>query len=277
MLGFANYYHQHLRKVTIVFGTLFNEIYLSRKDDNNVEAELIKVPIAYGPKEKFLTRMLQDPDLNRPVAIQVPRMSFQITNILYDGARKRNKIRKNVKGQNNSSNITNGFDGVPYKIGMELTIIAKYQDDANQILEQILPFFTPDFSPTYIPVPELGFQEDLPIELLNVNYSDNYDDDWKNRRNIIYTLNFDILAYFYGPIRSSGLIKKAQTDLLIPPGDGSVTDTQVAETPRSIRFTIEPDPLNANPEDDFGYTTTREEFDDGKKYNPVSGNDEDIT
>ncbi len=275
MLGHNPFYYSSLRKVTSIFGTLFNEIGVVRKDKLGNEVERFKVPIAYGPKEKYLTRMHQDPDLNRPIAIQVPRMSFQIVSIQYDGDRKRNKIRQHVQVEDDD-NLQRLFDGVPYKIGMELTIISKNQDDANQILEQILPFFTPDFSPSYNPIPGFDWKEDLPVVLNSVVYSDNYDDDWKVRRNVLYTLTFELKAFFYGPIKEQGVIKKAITDIHIASGDGPVTDEQVANSPRSVRITIEPDPLDADADDDYGYTETLEEFNDGKKRDPVTGTDIDI-
>jgi len=275
MLGNFPFYHQTIKKIVTIFGTIFNDISIVRTNAITQEVERIKTPISYGPSEKYLTRLHQDPTLQRPISIQVPRMSFRISDIRYDGARKRNKIREHVKVKDDS-NLYRVFDGVPYIIGMELTIISKNQDDANQILEQIIPYFSPDFTPTYNPISTMDFKEDLPIILNNITYTDNYTDDWRTRREILYTLGFNILAYFYPPVKEQGVITKAQVDIHLAPGDGPVTDEEVQKTPRHIRITTTPDPITADADDDFGYTEAIEEFDDGKKYDGSSDTDIDI-
>ena len=277
MLKHDPFYHKSLRKVTAIFGTLFNDIFIVRKDNSDIEKERIKVPIQYAPKEKWFIRGMQDPDLNREVAIQLPRMSFIIDSFTYDGSRSRVKIKKHVKDKDNSTR-TILYDGVPYTLQFKLWIAAKNQDDANQIFEQIVPFFKPDYTPTYIPLEEWpDIKDDLPIILKNVSLDDNYDENWNKRRMIVYTLTFDVKMFFYGPFQDQKLVTKQITDLLVAPGVGPVTDEEVATTPRSVRITVTPDPPTAGPDDDFGYITEIEEFFDGKKRNPVTGEDEEIT
>lgn len=275
MLNNSPFYHQTLRKIVSCFGTLFNEIQFVRRTTAGVEVERKLVPLSYGPKEKFLARLIQDPTLDREVAIQLPRISFQIVSFDYDGTRHLNTIHKNEHIVNDTTKRTQ-YNGVPYNIGFELAIMTKNTDDGNQIVEQILPYFTPDFTITYKPIPDMEYIEDMPIILNSINLQDNYDDDWRNRRNVIWVLNFTVKAFFYGPVRSQGVIKKAIVDVHVTSGDGPVTDEQVATTPRHIRFTTEPDPLDALPTDDYGYTETTEYFSDGKVRDPITGTDVDI-
>lgn len=275
MLKHQTFYHEILRKVTTVFGTLFNEIYIVRRNANDEEVERLKVPIAYGPKDKWVSRMVQDPDLNRQISIKTPRISFQITTLRYAGQRKRNKIKKHVSTiDGNSVNVV--FDGVPYNIGFELNIIGKNQDDVNQVLEQILPYFTPDFTPSYNPLSQYDFKEDLVVNLDSVNYFDNYDESYATRRNVIYAINFSTYVFFYGPVKEQGIITKASVDTYVVPGQGPVTNDEIDQTPRHFRTTTTPDPINALPDSDFGYTEVFEEFDDNKKYDNSTGTDIDI-
>lgn len=276
MLGNQPYYHKTLRKIVSVFGTLFNDVQVVRSTNAGAEVERINVPLAYGPSQRFLERLKEDPKLNKPSAIQLPRMSFTITSFSYDGNRKLRTTLQNKKVVD-SDTLRRQYTGVAYNLGMELVIMAKNNDDANQILEQIIPFFAPDRTETYIPIPELGFKEDLPIILDGVTYSDNYSDDWTSRRNVVYTLLFTIQTFFYGPVKEQGVIKEAEIDIHnVASAEPGVSDQEVLETPRHVRVNIKPDPITADADDNFGYDETITEFDDGKKYNPVTDTDEDI-
>lgn len=270
------YYHQTLRRIVACFGTIFNDINVVRVDSATNEKQRMKVPISYGPKDRYLVRLQDDPDLNRQVDIVLPRIAFNIVTFSYDGNRKLRTMGRNHKAiPGDNTRKLREFNPVPYNIGMDLNIISKSIDDGNQIVEQILPFFTPDYTVTVMLVPELELKHDIPIVLNSVNLEDNYDDEWKTRRNVIWTLNFTVKAYFYGPVKTDPLITKTQEDYLVPNGD--VNDKAVRDaTPRIFRVTTVPDPLNADPESDFGFTETFEQFQDGKKYNPVTGQDEDV-
>lgn len=273
------FYHNTFRKVVVAFGTVFNDISIIRRDKQYREVRRIKVPLAYGPREKYIVRNLEDPKLTKGVNIELPRLAFQIVGVSYDGQRKLNTMHKNARrilGDN--SHMKRLYNPVVYNIGMELYVLAKYIDDANQIVEQILPWFTPDYTLTIKSLPEMGFLDDLPMNLNNVSLADNYEEDWVNRRDVTWTFQFDIKVPFYGPIKVDDVITKAQVDTLVPAPGESVHDSQVRqETPRNARVSITPDPLDANPEDDYGYTTYIESFTDVKKYDPITGTDKNIS
>lgn len=203
------FYHSHIRKTVSVFGTLFNNITVQRKDSNDNTVNSVKVPLSYGPKQKFLTRLFEEPDLNAPeVAIRLPRMSFELTGMQYDTSVKLNKMntlaKPNPFGQNTIRNP------VPYIMSFSLNVYAKNQDDALQIVEQIIPYFNPEYVVTLKEIPSLNISRDIPIVLQSVNYSDDYEGDFTSRRVLIYTLDFSMKTFFYGPItQNQGVIKDA--------------------------------------------------------------------
>lgn len=271
------FYHSTLRKIVASFGSVFANIHLVRRSQNSNEIERIRVPLAYGPSERYLGRLAEDPTLGRPLAIKLPRMSFQIQTIQYDSARKLNTIRRNaVPIAGNGSQVSRQYQGVPYKIGMELSIICKYIDDANQIVEQILPWFTPAFTVTINSIPEMEYKDDIPITLTGIAIQDNYDEDWMTRRDIVWTLTFDIQAMFYGPIVDRSIITKSIIDTYAATGD--LDDPNQREIlSRAFRITTEVEPDTATYRDEFGYTQTAEAFEDGKRRHPVSGEDVEVT
>ena len=203
------FYHSHIRKTVAVFGTLFNNINVQRKDANGTSINNVKVPLSYGPKQKFLARLFEEPDLNAPeVAIRLPRMSFEITGMQYDTSVKLNKMntiaQPNIHGQNTIRNP------VPYIMSFQLSVYAKNQDDALQVVEQIIPYFNPEYVVTIKEIPSLNVSRDIPIVLQSVNYSDDYEGDFTSRRVLIYTLDFSMKTFFYGPItQNQGVIKDA--------------------------------------------------------------------
>ena len=200
-----------------------------RHDDKsgNTYSEL-KVPLAYGPSQKFLARLEQQADLNKPVGITLPRMSFEMNNVSYDSTRK-SGITQTFKASD-GNNIKKVFMPVPYNIGFELNILAKLNDDALQIIEQILPYFQPSFNLTVDLVKSIGEKRDIPIVLDSINFQDDYEGDFSTRRALIYTLGFTAKTYLFGPVAesSSGLIKKVQIDY------ATNTDTQNAK--REVRI-----------------------------------------
>ena len=203
------FYHSHIRKTVSVFGTIFNNISVQRKDGAGNAINTVKVPLAYGPKQKFLTRLFEEPDLNAPeVALRLPRMSFELTALTYDTTVKLNKMnmlaKPNIHGQ---SAIRNP---VPYIMDFQLSVYAKNQDDALQIVEQIIPYFNPEYVVTIKEIPSLNITRDIPIVLQSVSYSDDYEGDFSSRRVLIYTLDFTMKTFFYGPItQNQGVIKDA--------------------------------------------------------------------
>jgi len=209
MLGHT-FYHQHLRKYVIVFGTLFNDIIVQRKDNSGNIVQDIKAPLAYAPREKALARIDADPDLSRKVGMVLPRMSFEMTSINYAPERKLNKIHRNVSAYgDDKAKLYAAYNPVAYDIGFELNVYTRYAEDSTQILEQILPFFTPEWSVTMTLIPEMNWKQDVPIVLNGVSMQDTYDGDFETRRALIHTLNFTLKGYLWGPLRKSGIIKTA--------------------------------------------------------------------
>ena len=261
MLGTYSY-HEIFRKTVVAFGTLFNNIELRRSD------EVMKVPLAYGPKQKFLARLDQVPDpTNKRVQITLPRISFEINGIQYDASRKVSPTQK-IKVAKDTDENKNVFMPVPYNLSFELAIISKNQEDGLQILEQILPFFQPHYNLSVKLLPSMSETKDVPVVLNSVDYEDDYEGDFQNRRAIIYTLQFTVKTYLYGPVTDAKTIKKVITDMY--------TDTNTSTAPRQVRYTIQPDPVTADADDDFGFGIVDEDFTDNKKRNPVSGADEAI-
>ena len=264
MLG-TYYYHEIVRKTIISFGTLFNEIFIRHKDSGGNTYSEMKVPLAYGPSQKFLARLEQQADLNKPIAITLPRMSFEMTSIQYDSSRKLG-VTQTFKASD-GTNLKKVFMPVPYNIGFELNILAKLNDDALQIVEQILPYFHPSFNLTLDLVSSIGEKRDIPIILDSMNFQDDYEGDFATRRALIYTLGFTAKTYLFGPVpsSSSGIIKKVQVDV--------AADTNTKTAKREMRYTVEPDPVTAGPDDDFGFSETSSFFTDGKTYSPTQQKD----
>jgi hypothetical protein len=264
MLG-TYYYHEIIRRTAISFGTLFNEIYVRHKDSSDDSISEIKVPLAYGPIQKFLARIEQQPELNKPIAMTLPRLAFEMNSIQYDPTRKANITQtfSAVSG----SNIKKVFLPVPYNIGFQLNLISKLQDDALQVVEQILPFFQPSFNLTVDLIDSIGEKRDTPVILDSVTFTDDYEGDFSTRRVLIYTFNFTVKTYLFGPIADStdGLIRKVQVDMY--------TDTNTSTAKREMRYTVQPDPITAQPGDDFGFDEEWISFGDSKTYSPTQQKD----
>lgn len=261
---FQTYYHGIIRKYIILFGTLFNDIYINRKglttDEDYVQT--LRVPLSYGPKEKFLARVDGDPSFTRPTAIVLPRMSFEIVDMAYSGDRRLPKINKIVKEDpNNPGKLVYAYMPVPYDITIELSIMTKNADDGTQIVEQILPYFAPDFTATVNILPEVDAKFDIPISLNSVTYQDTYEGDFVSRRAIIWNLNFTMKAYLFGPTKSSSVISLANTNIFTNI-NAAAPDTRVivqpgltsANTPTSdITESIPRDQIK--PTDNYGFIT----------------------
>jgi len=264
MLG-TYYYHEIIRRTVISFGTVFNEIYIRHIDSDGASISEMKVPLAYGPIQKFLARINQQPELNKPIAMTLPRMSFEMTSIQYDSTRKAG-VTQTFKASD-GTNLKKVYMPVPYNIGFQLNIMAKLQDDALQVVEQILPYFQPSFNLTVDLISSIGEKRDIPIVLDSVSFTDDYEGDFSTRRILIYTLNFTAKTYLFGPIADSseGLIRKVQVDMY------SGTDTSIAK--REMRYTLEPDPIDASPDDDFGFNENWDFFNDSKEWSPTQQTD----
>jgi len=262
-----HFYHQSLRRLVIAFGTIFNNIVIHRKDSSGNVVQSIKVPLAYSPKEKFITRLDQQADLDsREVAITLPRMGFEIAGIAYDATRKLQKLGKVRAVKSSSPSIMDyQYNPVPYNISFNLYSFTATAEGGLQIIEQILPYFQPDYTVTINTIPSMNIKRDVPVILNNVNYEDSYDGAYTQRRAVTYTLGFTAKTYLYGPVYSQRVIKETQADMY--------TDTTGTEK-REERIIVVPDPTTANADDDFGFTTTINTFADSKNYNPATDSDE---
>ena len=227
------------------------------------------MPLAYAPKEKFLVRLEQQANLqgDREVAISLPRMGFEITGLSYDASRKLTKMQKTVRVKSNEDGkkLNFNYTPVPYNINFSLYSFTATAENGLQIVEQILPFFQPDYTVSIRVLPEMNLIRDVPIILNGVQYEDNYDGEFTRRRAVVYTLNFTAKTYIYGPMSNQGVIKTVQADL------GADTDPTLT---RDERIIVVPNPTTADADDDFGFTTTISSFDDSKRYNPVTDTDE---
>lgn len=245
------FYHQKLRKSVAIFGTLFNNLYVLRKNSSGAVISQIKVPLSYGPQRKFLDRIRENPDLDTDtnVAIKLPRMSFEIISINYDPSRQLQKTNNFQQGGSTSLLRNRFYSFVPYNIGFQLSVYAKNQDDALQVVEQILPFFNPQYTLTIKPFDDYpNIKEDVPIALTGVDFSDDYESPLEARRTMIYTLTFDMRVNFYGPINESGIIKTSLTDIYEMQRGLLDSDVQV------VAMRTRPDPFTATGDDDFGFT-----------------------
>ena len=234
MLG-TYYYHEILRKTVISFGTVFNDIRIRHTNSDGSPFSETRVPLAYGPVQKFLARLDQQPELNKATTMSLPRMSFETTNIVYDPTRKAG-ITQTFKASD-GTNLKKVYMPVPYNVGFELNIMTKLNDDALQIVEQILPYFQPSFNLTVDLVKVIGEKRDIPVVLDNISFQDDYEGDYETRRALIYTLNFTAKTYLFGPVAdtSDGLIKKVQVDYY------STVDRENAR--RQLRYTATPKAL----------------------------------
>ena len=261
MLG-TYFYHEIIRKTIVGFGTLFNNIYIRHLDKDGSVVDETKVGLSYGPAQKFLAKIQQQEELSKSIAITLPRMSFEMIGIQYDPSRK-TSVTQTFKACDDDGSVKKVFMPVPYNITFELSIYSKLNDDALQIIEQILPFFQPSFNLTVDLIDSIGEKKDIPIVMDSIDMQDDYEGDFSTRRALIYTLRFTAKTYMFGPIAEStdGLIRKVQVDLY------TSTDTQTAK--REMRYTAVPDPIDAEPDDDFGFTEKWEYLGDSKEYSPT--------
>jgi len=261
-----HFYHESLRKVVVAFGTIFNNITIHRTDSSGNVVQSLKVPLAYSPKEKFLTRLEQQPNLdNREFSVTLPRMGFEIAGISYDPSRKLQKLGRIKAVKSTSTSIMDyQYNPVPYNISFNLFSFTATAEGGLQIIEQILPYFQPDYTVTINAIPSMGIKRDVPIILNSVSYEDTYDGSYTTRRAVNYTLNFTAKTYLYGPVYSQRVIKETQADMY--------SDTP--QSNREERVIVVPDPTSADANDDFGFTTTISTFADAKNYNPSTDQDE---
>lgn len=212
------FYHSLLKKYVIIFGTLFNNINIERTDSNGVVTQTLKVPISYGPRDKTLARLEENPTGIAKQAVQLPRMSFEMTGISYAPDRKLQTTRTIYTANNvNGNNVyKKAYTPVPYDIEFTLSIMAKSTEDATRIVEQILPYFTPEWTISAKLLKDFENLSDIPLVISTVNIEDNYDGSFEQRRALIYTMTFVMKGYLYGPVTQSKIIKVTNINYSTP-------------------------------------------------------------
>ena len=254
MLSHSPFYHQHLRKVVYSFGTLFNDIEIQRKDNNGVVVQTIKVPFSYAPKELWVTRFQQDPNPEDPekanhLQVVLPRMSYEMVSMSYDSSRKLQSIGQNVhvKTDDNLELLTQ-FNPVPWNINFNVYLMSRNIDDALQIIEQILPFFEPDFSITIQEIPEINIRRDVPIVFNGIDNEIIYEGGLDKTRIGMYTLKFVVKINLYQPIKNVKIIRDSTANIIVDTPDNTRGGKAV--------INVTPNPIDADPNDNWTYNTT---------------------
>jgi len=231
---FEHFYHEILRKTIISFGTLFNNITIQKKDASDTDFSVMKIPLSYGPTQKFLARLEQSGDLNKSTAMSLPRMSFEFTGLTYDSSRKVTSTQKiAVKDPDTQKKVNKVFTPVPYNMQFELSIMSKLNDDALQIVEQILPFFQPAFNLSVELIDQIKEKRDIPIILENITMQDDYEGDYSTRRVLLYTLRFTAKTYLFGPVTRVEPIKQATLSYYTDSAEKR--DLAYKVTPRAVK------------------------------------------
>jgi hypothetical protein len=239
MLG-NTFYFGLIRKYVTIFGTLFNDIVINRVDSSSTTTQSIKIPIAYGPKERYLTRQNQNSDLLRPISLVYPRMAFEITDIRYDSDRKLFTSGKSTTGASSKGSLHVQNNPVPYNIKFKLSIITRNSDDALRIVEQIVPYFTPILNVSANLISEMNYGNiTLPLVLNDIGQEELYEGDFTSKEYVIWTLDFTLKAFLYGPTRDSKIIKEITINFEIPPGD-TITTADIGNTSVEEHIYIRP-------------------------------------
>ena len=247
------FYNQNIRNIVVLFGTVFNDISIRRSRVKGVPNDAtdvhFKVPIAYGPKQKYLKvldeRRIGDGDIDHQITL--PRMSFEITAMNYDGTRKLQRTKRHTALNTDNTKLTSAYTPVPYNFEVELNVMVRNSDDGSQILEQIMPYFTPEFHVTLNEMSTMGIKRDIPIVMNSLTTQDTYEGDFFTRRALIHTLSFTVLGFVYGPTSNINLIREVDVNV-------GAQIPNPAEA--NLNIDVKPDPLNADADDDFGFTTT---------------------
>tara|TARA_B110000467_G_scaffold22245_1_gene19703 strand:+ start:124 stop:882 length:759 start_codon:yes stop_codon:yes gene_type:complete len=243
------FYNKNIRNIVVLFGTVFNDINVRRVDSEGVVKQNFKIPIAYGPAQKYLVRAEQNNiDNTIHVGISLPRMSFEIITMTYDSTRKLQTTKK-IKALNSLDNnkLITAYTPVPYNFEIDLSIMVLNSDDGAQILEQILPYFTPEFQVTMNEMATLGIKRDIPIVLNSISTEDDYEGDFISRRNLVHTLSFTVQGYLYGPTSEQGVIREIDVN--------AGTDFDDVDV-KLININVKPNPTTAVPDDNSSTTTT---------------------
>ncbi len=292
------FYHKLIKKYTLLFANYFNDIQVVRKDANEDTVQSIAVPIAYSPIQKIMALKAREKNPgevdNDYYAIITPRMGFEITGISYDSTKQLQPtiLNRNII-KDESRFVNKQYIQIPYIMNFALYLTAKNTEELHQMVEQIVPFFTPEITATTNLIPDMNIKFDIPLKLTGIDLSDDYDSDIKERRLLNWTLNFEMKVYFFGPVTKQGVIKKVIVDFhTVKSNIGKVTGDDIENTPRIARIETTPGLtsdgkpttninnsipyMQINEDDDYGFVEEYMEFDDGRRRNPVTGTDEPI-
>ena len=253
-----HFYHETIKRAVSVFGTLFNNISIKRPDGTTM-----KVPLAYGPRQKWIARLQQSASLGLDgttrTAISLPRMGFELSSIEYDGSRKLTKQTQFKKAKASNPNVMQyQYAPAPYNLGFDLSVLVKNTDDGLQIIEQIMPYFTPDYTVTINTVPDMGDKRDIPITLTGITQTDDYDGDLTTRQVLRYDLSFVMKNYIYGPVNDSSVVRTVKARTYIETGSGEISSTSTAG--RVVEQIVMPNPSDADPDSTFTYNETTNFF-----------------
>jgi hypothetical protein len=254
MLSHSPFYHSHLRKIVHAFGTLFNDIEIQRKDDNGNVIQTIKVPFSYAPKELWVTRLQQDPNPEDPeranhLQVVLPRMAYEMKTMKYDNSRKLQSVGQNVQVKTGDETILlTQFNPVPWNIDFSVYVMSRNIDDSLQIIEQVLPFFEPDFSITIQEMPEMNILRDVPVVFQGIDSDIVYEGGLDKTRVGIWTLNFVAKASLYQPIRNVKVIRDSTTNIIVETTDQTRGGKAI--------INVTPEPIDAMPDDNWTYNTT---------------------
>lgn len=245
MMG-GHFYHRRVRSCVALFGSMFDNINILRTNSAGKVLSQVKVPLSYAPSRSFIERleeMSQGEEAERRVALKLPRMSFEIVSIAYDSQRQLPKLNHFTVSDGNDR-ADKYYVGVPYTLSFQLSIYARSQDDALQVVEQILPYFAPQYTLSVKPFADLpDIKEDIPISLTSVDFQDDFEGPVEQRRTIIYNLTFDMRVNFYGPENSGPIIREVNTNINLIDTGGFVENVQVT-----------PDPIDVSPDSDYGFS-----------------------
>ncbi|MGA1047353.1 MAG: tail sheath stabilizer and completion protein [Minisyncoccia bacterium] len=245
------FYHSTIRKSIIAFGNMFNNITIDRKNSSGAVVQSLRIPLAYAPRQKFLARIAQQPVVEETSQqVILPRMSFEMTGIMYDPQRRISLVQQNRSLNTSTTSLNAQYAPTPYNMNLSLYIYSKNQDDALQIVEQILPYFNPDYNLSFKAIPSMGITHDLPILLENITYEDDYEGDLSTRRSIIWTLNFVMKLNFYGPINRQGIIRRVDVD--------TYSDAELSK--RINQYDVTASPSTAVPGDTIDFVENFEDF-----------------
>ena len=235
------YYNQVIRRYVVMFGTLFNDIVVQRFNTSGVRIQSIRVPIAYGPKEKILARVEQNPDLQKKTSVSLPRMGFEMVGMNYAPERVLNRTHKQLGIGGGNNTLRQTWTPVPYDLDMSLYAMFANQEDAVQVVEQILPYFRPEWTNSVKIVPELDTYVDVPTILNGMTIEDTYDGDFDTRRAIIYTFTFRIKGYLFGPVTNKGIIRRTLVNTFNPSSNTATGNVIIKTTDTKLqRMTLTP-------------------------------------